>query len=198
MSRWWWSSFIHLCKSVELMFGYIDLSFYCKYNQYICDQGLSEPKRRPKRGTDHYIMYNSDCTWRVELPPQSTLHSAVSLYSRRRRQQQQQQQQLLLLLLQLQQLQQLLQLLQLLQLQQLQLQQLLQLTAGAAAAASAAAADTIILFANFGCQPAKISRIADFARQKSKETGLGVVIVAAGSVEIDKWPEYYIYVCITI
>lgn len=56
------------------------------------------------------------------------------------------------------------------------------ITAGAAAAA---ATDTTILFANFGCQPANISKIADFARQKSKETGLGVVIVAAGSVEID-------------
>ena len=47
---------MHLCKSVEIMFGYIDISFYCKYNHVIiCDVGLSEPKRGPKWGTDPQI-----------------------------------------------------------------------------------------------------------------------------------------------
>ena len=40
---------------LQALGGTQDISFYCKYNHvYICDVGLSEPKRRPKRGTDPY------------------------------------------------------------------------------------------------------------------------------------------------
>ena len=40
---------------LQALGGTQDISFYCIYNHvYICDVGLSEPKRRPKRGTDPY------------------------------------------------------------------------------------------------------------------------------------------------
>ena len=41
------------------MSGYIDISFYCKYNSVL---GLSEPRGRPKGGTDlDLIVINSPC-----------------------------------------------------------------------------------------------------------------------------------------
>ena len=46
MSRW--SSLVELCKSVEIMLWYKNIMMYPSIANIIMDEGLSEPKRRPK------------------------------------------------------------------------------------------------------------------------------------------------------
>ena len=66
MKMSWWSSLSHMYKPVEVMFKYIYIYFYW---YYITNVGLSEPKRRPKRGTDHckIVAPNGSNNWDANI-----------------------------------------------------------------------------------------------------------------------------------